>query len=244
MEVGANDDLAVREGTSQRVSYAGLNDGENGFNVNRAEADVLDTRAEAFVPARLPFRHVSDGSYGAQIDGEGRLAHSRVMASEGVLEGITSRVVGLRHVPCCAGDRGQHDEERQVREVFVKISTAVDFRSYSVGPLLERHALHDGVVQHHGTSDDSRNSRQPGFSNLFQEAEKAILVRSVAVSYQKPTTECLCLFDEHRCLGMRAGFARNKHNVLRASTDDPFGDRATNTAQTARYQVRGIVTVQ
>jgi hypothetical protein len=43
---------------------------------------------------------------------------------------------------------------------------------------------------------------------------------------------------------MGAGFARSKHNVLGAFVDDPFGDRATDTAKTAAYQICSILFVQ
>ena len=119
VEVRPDDDLAVREGTSQRVSDAAFDDSEHGFDVDGAEADVFDTRTEAFVAACFSFCHVADGAYSAQVDSDGWLAICRAVASESVLEGITCSIVGLRHVACYTGDRGQHDEEGQVGKVFV-----------------------------------------------------------------------------------------------------------------------------
>lgn len=102
---------AVGEGSAQRVSTTGFDDSEPGFDVDGAEADVFDTCTEAFVAACFSFCHIADGAYSAQVDSDGWLAICRAMASESVLDGITGSVIGLRHVACYTGDRGQHDEE-------------------------------------------------------------------------------------------------------------------------------------
>ena len=119
VEVGPDDDLAVRKGTSQRVSDTGFDESEHGFDADGVEAKVFDTCTEAFVAACFSFCHDADGAYSTQVDRDGWLAICRALTGESVLEGITGSVVGLRHVAGYTDDRGQHDEEGQVGKVFV-----------------------------------------------------------------------------------------------------------------------------
>ncbi|GAA92973.1 hypothetical protein AKAW_11086 [Aspergillus luchuensis IFO 4308] len=78
------------------------------------------------------------------------------VGGKGIIEGITSTVVGLRAVPDSAGDGGEEDEKVNILpEDLMQAPGALDLRRRGRAPFGSRHVVQGSISQDHGTLVDA-----------------------------------------------------------------------------------------